>query len=205
MISVITPIPTCEQRWRGAWPGNNKRKTGTIRHASGLHVRRIGASLRLLPVIPLPVLFAARAREGERHKPAARVSRDRNSSPNTKGKQGQTPCRFFNSPDGCRMGDACLFKHDKRGRSTSPARSGSKDRSKGPDPGGKDRTDSGQGRGGGGRKGKGRGKGEKGDKGDPNPVGRTPTCSVALISRLRDAHTGLTVSTLMSRSKRRTS
>ena len=30
--------------------------------------------------------------------------------PNTKGEQGQTPCRFFNSPDGCRMGDACLFK-----------------------------------------------------------------------------------------------
>jgi hypothetical protein len=45
----------------------------------------------------------------------------------------------------------------------------------------------------------------RGAKGDPNPVGRTPTCSVVLISHLRDAHTGLIANTLTSPNKRRTS
>ncbi|KAK4055779.1 hypothetical protein OIV83_000326 [Microbotryomycetes sp. JL201] len=33
-------------------------------------------------------------------------------APRPKKRKGRMPCRFFNSPEGCRRGDQCLFKHD---------------------------------------------------------------------------------------------
>ena len=186
-------------------PGNSRRKTGTIRHASGLHVRRIGASLRLLPVIPLPVLFAARAREGERHKPAARVSRDRNSSPTPKVNRDRLHVGSSIHP----MVVGWVMRASSNTTNEAGLRlqpdPGLKNGAKAPTPAEKTEQIPARGEAAVAERAKDEAKVKKGTKGDPNPVGRTPTCSVALVSHPRVAHTGLTANTLTSRNKRRAS